>query len=185
MNNNKGLIRVSDAERYKDNPFIQNSVLRINTKKQTSIIGRSSNVMLNAETGELEGITLLHKFTEVDKQQFVKVFVNEVSFMLSLSISGTKVLSYVISILKQDSAEVYIYIPALLEYCGYKVKNQAYNGLAELIGNEIIAMSDKPNIWYINPSVIFNGDRIAFIKEYNLKKDISGNDKLVIEKPIN
>jgi hypothetical protein len=55
--------------------------------------------------------------------------------------------------------------------------------LAELIGNEIIAMSDKPNIWYINPSVIFNGDRIAFIKEYNLKKDISGNDKLVIEKP--
>ena len=56
------------------------------------------------------------------------------------------------------------------EFCGWAKTSQVYLGIGELMANKIIAQSVNPNLWYINPNVIFNGDRIAFIKEYSLKQ---------------
>jgi hypothetical protein len=177
MDNKVELIRVSDAEKYAVSPFLKEEVFKVDSKKKTIIAGKSSQVMLNANTGTLEGITLLHRFTEVDRERFVKIFTNEVGFLFELSKSGLKVFSYLVTIVKQDTDEVYLHIPELMEYCGYSSKNQAYRGLSELISNKIIAMSDRNNIWYINPNILFNGDRIAFIKEYRMSTKETTNNK--------
>ncbi len=58
-----------------------------------------------------------------------------------------------------------------MAYCGYKSKMQCYRGLGELLANKIIAMSDQPNLWFINPKIVFNGDRIAFIKQYKITEN--------------
>lgn len=48
----------------------------------------------------------------------------------------------------------------------------AQRGLDNLIENKIIAPSSNgPHWYYTNPSVLFNGDRVRFIKEYRIKKN--------------
>ena len=126
-------------------------------------------MLLNRDTGEVNGIALMHKQTIIDRDKFIKIYISEVSSLLDLSKSGLKVFGYILQSLQPQQHEIYIYFPDLLKACAYKSKNQAYKGLFELVKNKIIALSHKPNIWYINPNILFNGDRIAFVKEYKLE----------------
>lgn len=160
---------VSLAEKHTQSPFLDNNLLKIDKEKKTIIAGSTKDVLIDSDTGEVLGKTVLHRYKEVDKTQFVKLFVGEVSALFELSKPGLKVFGYVLESLPINKGEIYLHIPDLMEYCGYKTKRQAYKGLGELIFNKIIAMSTKPSVWYINPAIVFNGDRIAFIKEYRLK----------------
>jgi hypothetical protein len=79
-----------------------------------------------------------------------------------------------------NEAQIYLNIHKLVEYAEWTNTTQAYKGLGELIANSIIAPSCQPNIWFINPNVIFNGDRIAFIREFRMKeKKINAKDPLL------
>jgi len=163
-------LKVSTGKKYNHNPFVSGGVLKIDKGKRQIIAGSTKKVLVDTDTGETEGIAMLHKYHEVDKTQFVKLFISEVSALFDLSKSGLKVFGYVLSALRINVDEVYIDIQELKKYCGYKQKNQVYKGLAELMSCKIIAMSNKSSIWYINPNIIFNGDRIVFAKEYRIKK---------------
>lgn len=162
-------IKVSEAIKHSESPFLSSEILRIDKGKKTIIAGSTKDVLINSETGEVTGATILHKYKEVDKEQFVKLFIGEVSALFDLTKPGLKVFGYLLQALPINRGEVYIHIQDLIEYCGYSHKNQVYKGLGELIANNIVAMSNRPNVWYINPSIVFNGDRIAFVKEYRLK----------------
>lgn len=159
---------VSQAEKYKTNPFASD-VFNIEKGKKSVIAGTTKQVLVDTDTGAVEGITLLHKYKEVDKEQFVKLYIEEISSLFELSKTGLKVFGFVLKALRINSAEIYIDISELMQFCEYKQKNQVYKGLAELIANKIIAMSIRPNLWFINPSIIFNGDRVVFAKEYRIK----------------
>lgn len=164
---NTELIPVSKAEKHETNPFFE-PVTKIDKGRRTIIAGHTKDILVNSDTGEVSGVSLLHRYKEVDKESFVKLYIGEVSALFDLSKTGLKVFGYVLTALRVNKAEIYLHIPDLMEYCGYKQKNQVYKGLSELITNKIIAQSTRPGIWYINPTIVFNGDRIAFIKEYRL-----------------
>lgn len=164
---------ISHSPKFKENPFA-NDIFNIETGKKSIIAGSTKQVLVDTNTGAVEGITLLHKYKEVDKEQFVKLYIDEVASLFELSKTGLRVFGFVLRALRINSAEVYLNIPDMMEYCGYKQKNQVYKGLAELISNKIIAMSVRSNLWYINPNVIFNGDRIVFAKEYRIKQNSGG-----------
>jgi hypothetical protein len=53
-----------------------------------------------------------------------------------------------------------------LEYTQYKSDKAIYKGLAELVQNEIIARGPNEYNWFINPLIVFNGDRVSFTKTY-------------------
>lgn len=172
------ITKVSKAVKHKKNPFIGDSYLKIDRGNKSVIVGGTKQVLVNTENGETEGIALLHKYKQVDKTQFVKLFVNEVQALFDLTKTGLKVFGYVLQSMKINGDDIYIHIPELQEFCGYKTTKQVYKGLAELIANQIIAKSEKANIWYINPNVVFNGDRIAFIKEYRMKEKAAVGEQL-------
>lgn len=169
MENNSRLVKLRNAEKYSKNPFLSDEVLKIDSGKKVIMAGSTKQVLVNTDTGETEGITLLHKYKEVDRSQFVKLYVNEIQSLFDLSKTGLKVFGFVVNSMRINTDEIYISINKLMQYCGYRNKTQAYKGLSELIGNKIIAMSQDANLWYVNPNVVFNGDRIAFVKEYRLK----------------
>ncbi|KAA3824478.1 hypothetical protein F3F35_31800 [Bacteroides ovatus] len=52
-----------------------------------------------------------------------------------------------------------------------------YRGLAELVKAEIIARGINENLWFINPLIVFNGDRVSFTKTYVRKKSLSTKKK--------
>lgn len=161
-----------DAIRYQSNPFVDEPYFKIETKRQTFIAGSAKKLLVDPETGVTEGVTLIHKYKEVDKNAFVKLYLSEIKSLFELSKAGLKAFAYVLHALKINEAEAYISINELMKYCGYKQNNQAYKGLGELMANKIIAMSERDNIWYVNPNFIFNGDRVAFIKQYKLTEPI-------------
>ena len=45
-------------------------------------------------------------------------------------------------------------------------KASYYNAMRELIQKGFIAESTNPNLYWINPALFFNGDRVRFVKEY-------------------
>ena len=162
--------RITEVEKYKTNPFLEEGVLTIKRGKSTIIAGSTKKVMIDTETGEAEGLVLLHKYKEVDKDQFVKLYLGEIKSLFELSKTGLKAFSYVLSCMRINDAEIYLNTTTMAEFCNWTTTAQSYRGIGELIANRIIAPSVRSNLWYINPNVIFNGDRIAFIKEYRLKQ---------------
>jgi hypothetical protein len=171
------ITKVSEAKKYKENPFVDD-VFKIDSKKKTIIAGRTDKIFIDKETGELEGVAMLHRYKEVDREKFVKLYLSEINSLFELSKSGIKVFSYILHILSINSDSVYIYIPDLMEFCGYKNKTIAYRGLGELLSSKIIALSIRQGWWYVNPKIVFNGDRIVFMKEYRLVKKNSGGKQL-------
>ena len=163
--------KISGVEKYVKNPFLEDGVLTIKKGKSTVIAGSTKKVMIDTETGEAEGLVLLHKYKEVDKDQFIKLYLGEIKSLFELSKTGLKAFGYVISCMRINDAEIYLNVSNMCSFCGWSTTTtQVYLGLGELIKNKIIAPSVNSNLWFINPNVIFNGDRIAFIKEYKLKQ---------------
>lgn len=167
MKNN--IEKVSKAVRYTENPFLKDT-WHIKKGKQTVIAGKTKDVLVNSDTGETEGMALVHRFKEVDTGEFVKIFKDEIRRTFDLSSTGNKAFGYILSILPIKSATIYLNVSKMIEYCGWNTTVSAYKGLGELIKNGIIAPSVEPNLWFINPNIIFNGDRYAFVKEYRLKE---------------
>ena len=73
---------------------------------------------------------------------------------------------YLTTLLKPNKDEVYIFVPDVMEFCQWSSKPRVYKAIKELIKYEIIAPSWKPNIYYINPSVLFNGDKLILVQMY-------------------
>lgn len=64
-----------------------------------------------------------------------------------------------------------------MEYTGYKSDTSIRIGLTNLLENKIIARGRKAVFYYINPMVVFNGNRITFAKTFvkKIKNNISKN----------
>jgi predicted transcriptional regulator of viral defense system len=56
---------------------------------------------------------------------------------------------------------------------GYSADNIIRTGLSSLVEQGIIARSRNPYKYYINPLVVFNGDRITFAETYIKRKSDS------------
>jgi len=162
-------IKISEAVKYEKNPFLEAEVFKIDKATKQVVAGNSKDVMMNPETGEITGGSFMYKHKEVDRNQFVKIFTSEIRSLFELSTTGFKTFGYLLTCVPIGKASVYLHIPDIMEYCGYKSKKAVYRGLAELVQNNIIALSNKPNIWFINPNIIFNGDKVSFIKQYRIK----------------
>jgi len=172
MSNETKIVKLSQTQKYETSPFVGQDYLKIDRQKRTIIAGSTNKILMDSTTGETEGITLMHKYKEVDKTTFVKLFVDEVSALFDLTKAGLKTFGYILSCLEPNKDTIYIYLPGLMEFAKWNSTKQVYRGLGELIANKIIAPSVMPNIWFINPNIVFNGDRIAFVKEYRLKKEL-------------
>ena len=57
-----------------------------------------------------------------------------------------------------------------MEYTGYKAKSSIFQGLGQLAANNIIARGKTDFLYFINPMVTFNGNRITFAQTYVKKK---------------
>jgi len=57
-----------------------------------------------------------------------------------------------------------------MEFTAYKSKANVMSGLGELLEADIIARSTESSLYFINPIVMFNGNRLTFAKSYIKKK---------------
>jgi len=171
-------VSLRKAVKHEKNPFVFDDddklIIDLPTRiKKQYYVSMEYDDKTFYQTGELtneEGGHYIYSKKEIEPEKFVKVYTAGISAMYDLTKSGIKAFHYCTTILVPDSDVIYIYIPHMIEFCGWKSKKQAYVGLKELIRAEIIAPSFYPGKWFINPRVMFNGNRLMLIQDIRRKE---------------
>lgn len=160
---------------------------------QLSRIGKDDNILINNATGEVQG-THVTTFRQVDSEQFVKLFTQNIALTFDLKAAGIKVFNVMMWTL-QNKALGGDMIPldkyVLAEFLESQSKRKPpvslsqatyARGLAELEHAQIIAKHIRPGFFYINPNFCFNGDRIAFTTLIQ-RVDKASSDSPAVEAP--
>ena len=163
--------KITDFEKNIENPFLKEAVQQIQSgivKKYKNTSGTSRGAILQAvnSEGELVGHTSFIRQIEVDEQQFTKIYLSQFSAFFELNSQSIKVVGYIMTKLMPKQDFFIFDLEECLEYTGYKSGQSVYNGLSGLIGSSIIARGKKDYLYFINPMVFFNGDRVTFAKTY-------------------
>lgn len=159
---------------YSGNPFLNGTLISVQGKKKRYNVATKADLIVSPE-GEVSG-GIEHVITRiVDDSKFVKLFVEGMRGMYDLSSPGMKMFCYLYEQVqnKPNTDKFYLYGPECeKEPWGIK-RNTFYSGVLELVTKGFVARSDAKHMFYLNPAMIWNGDRFTFINEY---KKASSND---------
>jgi|MDTB01.1.fsa_nt_gb hypothetical protein len=172
MAQKKSNYKLSEYKKNIENPFLKEAVEQIQNnivKKYKNTAGYGEKAVLkavNPDTGEMLGHTTFIRQIQVDEEQFTKFYLSQFSSFWELNKQAIKVFGYIMTklIAKQD---MFIFLEhECLEYTGYKSQASIRIGLGSLVENKIIARGPSDTLYFINPMVAFNGDRVTFAKTY-------------------
>lgn len=177
-------VKLTDFEKHEENPFmpalIQEMAVRNRKQYLRSDNGNKSMVVVHDDSQTPLAQTGFFKVEEVDQSQFVKIFVNEIADYNNLTTQGRNLMFYFMTIMRPGSDTVRVRIEEALKFLDYKAKRSYFMGVANLLEHKIIARTKWDDEFYINPMVMFNGDRIVSAKVYVKKKSEAakrlGND---------
>lgn len=179
-------MKFSDFPSNNENPFMNKAIEQIGqsvVRKYRSSTGTSKNAILHAvdtNTGEIKGHTAFIRQIEVDEQEFIKFYLREFKSFCGLSEKAMKIFNYILKQLKPNTDEFLFIMSDCINDTGYKTKPSIYQGLTELIQAEVIAKGKTDVLYYINPMMIFNGNRATFAKTYvkkNKEREASAKEK--------
>ena len=169
--------KVSALEkRYDSNPFIGAGAEYKRAKKRTVVKG--GKVVVDRESGTYEEMAELVTTHEVDGEQFVKLYTKELKLLFSLSQSAMKVLQVVLQqvqgavgrdtiLLNMTIVEKY-FSKGDVKPVG---RTTFYRCVNEMISKGFIApAADSRDLFFINPNLFFNGDRVRLVKEYHINR---------------
>lgn len=161
-------------ELFDKNPFIGAALA--NTKngirKITDKAGSSRMMVVDPGSGEIMQKPAGFWYgQEVDKTQFVKLYINGVRAFKELTGAGTKVFELLyLEVQKQIGKDrVFLSFVEVDQTITPMSKATYQRGLKELAEKGFIAPSTTQGWFFINPDYMFNGDRLAFVQEYRLK----------------
>jgi hypothetical protein len=157
--------------------YEQNPSLPIAADKTKLGVKRISNkagnkCMIISEHGEILAPAGFHEIVEVDKTQFVKLYVNGVKAFQGLSSAGAKLFELVYCIVQEKPSVDKVYIHFMnVDQARFPLSERTFHrGITELLSKGFIFESITPNLYFINIDYMFNGNRLAFIKEYFFKE---------------
>ncbi len=160
--------KITVFDKHKKSPFIKKLLEIQVTKKRKIIAGKSPDLIIDGNTGEVQGHQVFAINQKVDTETFTKVFAEGFRSIIPLSKSGREVFGFITSIVKPNKDSVIFEMDECKEYTGYKTDKPILKGLAELIEFELIARSKYHYRYFINPCMFFNGNRFTLIKSYQL-----------------
>ena len=140
-------------------------------------------MVVNENTGEVIAPAGFWQHQEVDKTQFVKLYVNGVKAFKDLTGAGTKVFEVLYLKVQESIGKDFLYLSFIEvdQQATQMSKATFMKGMKELIIKGFIAESMVQNKYYLNPDYMWNGDRLAFVKEYrkapNQQKSVQKDTK--------
>lgn len=173
--------KVSKYKKHETNPFVDRAIEEINgniTKKYRTASGYDEKAVLHAvdpKTGESLGHTTFIRQIEVDEEKFTKIYLSQFQAFWDLGKQAIRVFSYIMTRLVPGQDQFIFLKNECLTHTGYKHKNSIFIGLGQLLESEIIARGPADTIYYINPLIAFNGNRVTFAKSYVKKQKPKSN----------
>lgn len=150
-----------------ENPFIDQVIEHIHTKKYRKAVGSKVQEVLNEETGVLEQqkVLVLGKQQTVDSQEFYKVYQGQIKSFFKLSSNTMKLFEYIMQNIPYSKDRICLYQPDVTDKLKMS-RTTAYRAILQLLEGGIIARADSDNCYFINPIVAFKGDRITLVTQY-------------------
>lgn len=172
-------------QRYSENPFTSEDGFRVPLKNKSEVIQTDgpASVMVGEEK---IAVAQIRKITTVDSEHFVKLFTAQLDRFFDLNPTTLRIVTVLIQNIGKirigDGDQVYLTeknIGDALREHGLNPPSSAsyYRAMEELIKKGFIAPSNDTPLYYINPAIFFNGDRVKFVTELRRKK-MSKTEKL-------
>lgn len=170
--------KISIYNKHDKSPFL-GEVLDIQVGKRRRILaGKGNDDLIVSQEGEVLGSQVFAIHEKVDNEKFTKIYERGMVEMFNLSKSGLRVFGYITSIVKPNKGDVIFEIDSCMDYTGYKTVKPILKGISELLNSKFIARSKYHYRYFINPTMFFNGSRVAFIKVYEKDMTIPSQKEL-------
>lgn len=177
------MARRREAQKYPVNPFIGELMEEVKIGRKRLTLSYGSTIV--NKDGEYQGVAEVCQVKKVDKEEFIKIFGSKIKHIFDLTPSALKVCVYIFKVCQDHPSTDRLY----LSFFDFEERYDLYGidkisrptffrGFKELIEKRFIAESTHQNLYYINPTLFFNGDRLRFIEEYQ-KSDEWLNLKIV------
>jgi hypothetical protein len=150
---------------YDKNPFM----VEMTTKTRRVTNKRGDMMLVNNQTGEIQSnIAGFWEAEEVDSTKFVKLFVQGVKALKELTGAGTKVFEVLYLRVQESIGKDRVFMAlSEVDQALTPMSEATYTrGMRELIEKGFIAATPTQGWYWLNPSFVWNGDRLAFVKEY-------------------
>lgn len=152
---------------YSTNPSVPNEH-EIKKMRRAKLGDERRGFIVDNGTGEIlgHGGAISYEFEEVDKERFVKLYLEGLKRAAGLSKAGLSVFELVYNEMRGKPGEDTV----LLGVDMSKMEERSFNrGLRELLEKEFLFRSTLASKFFVNIRFMFNGDRLAFVKGYRLK----------------
>lgn len=159
--------------KHKTNPFLQDVADKTATRiRKISDNSGEKMMVVSRETGELVGTSGFWHTQEVDRTQFVKLYINGVKAFKELSPAGTKVFELLYIQMQQNIGRdsIVLAFQEIDQDINQISERTFFRGVRELIDKGFLAESLVACQYFVNPDYMWNGDRLAFVKEFRIKK---------------
>ena len=161
---------------YEENPFM--AEMQTKTRRVTN---KRGDMMLVSNEGEIvTNVAGFWEAEEVDATKFVKLFVKGVKALKELTGAGTKVFEVLYLRVQENIGKDRVYMAfSTVDQALTPMSEATYTrGMRELVAKGFVAATPDQGIFWLNPSFVWNGDRLAFVKEYRK----AGSAKKAIER---
>jgi len=169
----RGLIK------YESNPFLPSASVNTNegTRRKTLKSKDGTQLMITSQAGEVVAPAGFWHTQEVDKTQFVKLYVNGVKAFAGLSGAGAQVFGLVYAELQKVPGKdlIHLNFPDVNQDITPISKATFMRGVKEILLKKFLAETLVGGRYFVNPDYIFNGDRLAIVKEFRIKRDASSD----------
>lgn len=167
--------------KYETNPFLPDAAANTNqgTKRRTLRSKDGSQLMVTSQSGEQIAPAGFWHTQEVDKTQFVKLYVNGVKAFAGLSGAGAQVFGLVYAELQKSPGRdvIHLNFTEIDQDITPISKATFMRGVKEILLKKFLAETLVSGKYFVNPDYIFNGDRLAIVKEFRVRRDEVSDQK--------
>lgn len=170
-------------KKYDENPFMADPAKRFQVPTRSKFHKMDTAgplAVVDSATGETTSVAEIRRVTTVDAERFVKLFVSHLNVFFELKPGTIKLMTALIDELSQarymNGDTIYLNYKSIQKYfekhnSKAPAKTTYMTALAELVEKGFVAPSTHMNLFYINPAIFFNGDRIRFVTEFRKEKE--------------
>ncbi len=146
----------------------------IGRMRRTRIGNERMGMLIDGDTNEIimgRGSAVMYEFEEVDKERFVKLFLDGVRKTAGLSSTGLMIFELIYHQVRENpnSDEIKMSFMMAQDSRPNLAERTYRRGLRELLDKGVIFRSPVDGVFFVNIRCMFNGDRLAFVKAYHLK----------------
>lgn len=153
------------------NPLVVVEDVRI---KQKHVRTGTKSELVDINTGEVSGVSVIHTIQQVDDAHFVKVFSAGVAACFELTRTASRVFQAVLHVYEKSPMSKGYLDSVYLAWFGEGLAGETIGmtersfrrGLVELLEKGFLAPR-SPNLYWVNPSLFFRGNRVLFIREWS------------------